>query len=252
VAKILNLTRLALCAAWAAAMGWLLTDGRYQSFLAPNYWVLLAIGIAAMVAFLAALGLGRSSHTHGRGIAPWLAIAICTAPLAMLAANPEPAPDSYSLTARTSLERLWGARTAMASDGGFSSETFDPNTVYVPRLLGPAGGANAPAIRRLSDVFGLYPGNRGRRVEVDVTVARPDDLPEGFFVAFRFVITCCAADAVPEAVLVRCEPGATPAKDTWARIAGSLGQGVYKGIEIPVVVAESVTPIDRPRNPYEN
>lgn len=76
------------------------------------------------------------------------------------------------------------------------------------------------------------------------------------FLLTRFALSCCAADGLPVQVRVK---GVSPPADTWVSVVGTWvpapgdGEGEDDGDEelLPEVTAESFTPIERPREPYE-
>ena len=69
-------------------------------------------------------------------------------------------------------------------------------------------------------------------------------------VVFRFVVTCCAADAQPVAALVI---GGVPdhwADDTWVRVEGRFAQRDDKGQAVPTVELDKATRVPEPSPPY--
>jgi uncharacterized repeat protein (TIGR03943 family) len=77
-------------------------------------------------------------------------------------------------------------------------------------------------------------------------VTHPHEIPVGMFALTRFTTFCCAADAVPYSVTI--DPASTEdfPDDTWLSVSGSLA---WQGAEF-VVLAEDVTKVDEPKNPY--
>ena len=78
------------------------------------------------------------------------------------------------------------------------------------------------------------------------------------FVLGRFVVSCCAADALP--LLVRIDwAGDVPPRDTWVEVTGDhvpapadLPQGERPEVANIVVRATEVVPIPEPSQPYES
>ena len=90
-------------------------------------------------------------------------------------------------------------------------------------------------------------------VRLQGLVAHSDETPGGFLLT-RFVVTCCAADAIPVQVAVL--RGGTPPEDSWVEVVGTLvppppvdpDATTLPRLEVD---ATAVRAIDEPANPYE-
>ena len=74
-------------------------------------------------------------------------------------------------------------------------------------------------------------------------------LSQNQFVAARFVITHCVAEALATGAIVEW-PNADLPNNTWVRVKGPIKVGTLNGKLIPVVVAESVEVVAEPERPY--
>ncbi|MCP4436475.1 MAG: TIGR03943 family protein [Actinomycetia bacterium] len=71
------------------------------------------------------------------------------------------------------------------------------------------------------------------------------------FLLTRFALSCCAADGLPVQVRVQ---GVAPPEDSWVTVVGTwvpAAEDPEADVPMPEMLAESVTPIDQPREPYE-
>jgi uncharacterized repeat protein (TIGR03943 family) len=257
---IIRALTLGACLGWIGALAWLLLDGRYLHFLAPAYRGLLVAGGVVLAAFAAAVALRGLPGPRGAGSprAAWLPVAICLVPLAFLVVNTHPKPSAFSLEVQTKLDYLWRSQDALGL-ADLPRPPADANTHPARRAAPssrPAGAAPAPANSPeqldIMDLFIRYPKNIGRSVEVIGVVCRQPDLPPGTFAAFRYLITCCADDSRPVAVLVtRAEGvGEPPPANTWVRLRGTVARTNVRGLDMPMLKAQQVTPIPAPANPY--
>jgi uncharacterized repeat protein (TIGR03943 family) len=89
--------------------------------------------------------------------------------------------------------------------------------------------------------IGVKAGTRVRFIGFVVRTGKPDR-----FRLARFLISCCAADAVPVFIEVKAMGNEIPADNAWVDIAGRLQRHDGKLI----VEAESITPTDQPADPY--
>lgn len=90
----------------------------------------------------------------------------------------------------------------------------------------------------------------GREAVVSGFVYRGDDFEDHVFLISRFVITCCAADATPVGVPVYWPAEETLGEDQWIEVAGHFELRRIQSKTTPVLIAESVTLIDVPAQPY--
>jgi uncharacterized repeat protein (TIGR03943 family) len=89
--------------------------------------------------------------------------------------------------------------------------------------------------------IGVQPGTRVRFVGFAVRTGRSDR-----FRLARFLISCCAADAVPVFIDVKAGREPIPPDNAWLEVTGGLVQerGAF------LVAAESLKRVDAPSNPY--
>lgn len=70
------------------------------------------------------------------------------------------------------------------------------------------------------------------------------------FMVSRFVINCCAADAAPLGLIVRWPKAAALTIDQWVEVSGRFQTVEFNGEQTPLLVADKVTPVERPNQPY--
>jgi uncharacterized repeat protein (TIGR03943 family) len=70
------------------------------------------------------------------------------------------------------------------------------------------------------------------------------------FMAARFAISCCVADASALGIRVQTDGAQKWEQDTWVRVKGKFQMQDVKGQDQPVLIAESVEPVERPKTPY--
>ncbi len=89
----------------------------------------------------------------------------------------------------------------------------------------------------------------GKPAQVSGFVIHDDHLPDNQFLLARFVITCCAADAFPVAIVVEYD-GVLPQEDQWLIVEGSIHQTFENEMTLPLLKADSIDFIDQPGQPY--
>jgi putative membrane protein len=81
-------------------------------------------------------------------------------------------------------------------------------------------------------------------------VYRDPRFAENQFMVARFTITCCVADALAIGLVTEADDAADLPDDSWVRVEGTFAEGTLDGDAMPVLVAETVTPIEPPEHPY--
>ena len=70
------------------------------------------------------------------------------------------------------------------------------------------------------------------------------------FLAGRFAVNCCVADAMAIGVIVQWPDSQSFADNSWVRVHGAVQASEIDGRPIPLIVAESVEPVPPPELPY--
>ncbi|AFY71430.1 protein of unknown function DUF1980 [Thalassoporum mexicanum PCC 7367] len=94
----------------------------------------------------------------------------------------------------------------------------------------------------------------GQAADVIGFVVHPESMPANYFVVTRFVITCCAADAYPVGLPVRVESTVDRANfkpDQWVQVEGQMITEELEGQRQLVIASNKITPVDRPKKPYD-
>ncbi len=93
---------------------------------------------------------------------------------------------------------------------------------------------------------------KGQKVSVTGFVVHSPDQPDNMFLITRFIITCCAADVYPVSLPVKItESRVNYPPDRWLKVEGQIdvdGSGSKRQV---VIVANNITAIAEPKNPYD-
>jgi uncharacterized repeat protein (TIGR03943 family) len=90
----------------------------------------------------------------------------------------------------------------------------------------------------------------GQKADVIGFVYRDARFAEDQFMIARFTITCCIADALAVGLVVQDANARQYPADSWVRVQGTFGQGSLAGNPIPILMAEQITPVQPPEQPY--
>ena len=228
-----RLLRAGALGAWAALFFWLLISGRASLYLSTRTSWVIPLGAILSTACLAGiLASARVREVEPIGWRAALSTAAIVLPVVVMVATPPVSLGAFAA----------GRRGALT--------------------LGPAGAATSPTDMaggriELVDVAGALRDRSAMRALVERAgsrvswigfVNREPGMPADEFFLTRFLVTCCAADAVSLQVRVVEAPPGEFRVDDWVRVDGS----VYPlGSEV-LVDASGVTKVPRPKRPYLN
>lgn len=172
---------------------------------------------------------------HQHGSVTWFGLSLLALPIALgLLIPPRPLGAAAMANRDVSMDSL---TSAAAPEGGNI-------------LAKPQGDKNVldwlVEFRAAQDPAGLT----GEKVEVVGFVYRDDRFDSEQFMVSRFVLSCCAADASPLGLVVQWPESRSFADDEWVAVKGQLEITQFAGEEMPIIIADSVSPTEIPNQPY--
>lgn len=90
----------------------------------------------------------------------------------------------------------------------------------------------------------------GEEADVIGFVYRDGRFGNDQFLLARFTLTCCVADAMAIGLVVQSPEAEQLTADSWVRVQGAFIEGKADGKPTPVLVAEDITPVQQPEQPY--
>ena len=233
----MNQLRLFVFTIWSAGLAALLLLGRYSLFIRAQLWPLLLGTLLMFVLFLVAMGIRRRRGASATAAA-WARSLLLLLPLAyvfpLMSRASASGLNSFALQKR-SLGLSSGLDSSFESANGplpTSSVNAEGETVSI--------GVLARHFRKLS----------GKHVITDGRIYHDDSVAGGQLQIYRFVVVCCAADAMPVQVVVKGADSAAFKNDQWVRVEGTVGSMQQDGAAVPVINATRVIPIAAPPEPY--
>lgn len=216
-------------AVWAALFWYLLGSGRWALYLSSRVaWVIPAGAVVLTLVAVGRLATARSTVQDALGIRQALSLGAIVLPaVAVLMFRPFTFGSAFVST--QSLTR------------GFVSGGADLSS-------GPVTLAAVASAQWSKDGQRALVERAGSSVSFEGFVDLRDGMPADEFMLSRFMVSCCAADAIGISVRV---VGAPPAKfkpDQWVRVEGTI----YPVGSQVVVDASNIVPIPQPENPYLN
>lgn len=209
-------------------LGWwemfirLLGGGTYQNYLHPKLGWLILLGWTITGLFV--VGLLTALLARRKGVVPrsTAEALVLVLPLFYVLIGTDTGLRSGALSGRV----LWNV-----------FEGLPP--VSAPAL--PAGGHGSPATEmNLLQVSNMASGKTSPTpcVATSGMYYRDHKAPGGAFVLFRYVLSCCAADAQPVIIPVRTQIREEFTNDTWVGVEGAVSIFTNaRGVAIPLIEA---------------
>ena len=217
-------------AAWAALFWFLLLSDRTLLYLSSRTaWVVPVGAITLTIAAAGRLATARARNPQPLGRRAAWSVAFVTLPVVAILLLPPAALGSYAASRRS----LAAGAISTAPDLAAGGEV----------TLASVAAANWSDDARRSLV-----SRAGSRVTFEGIVAKRDGQPADEFMLTRFIVSCCAADALSVQVRVVGAPPGRFEEDQWVRVSGAF---YPVGREV-VVDASEIEEIPQPDRPYLN
>jgi uncharacterized repeat protein (TIGR03943 family) len=231
---------------WAWLLGGLLMPGSggsptLHSFLKPDLWWLVALGsIISALFFLVSLPRDRHTHSHvnsrmGGLMKPLLLLA----PVPFILAFGKAEYGSDALGARLTMRRTRQAGYSTSAEAEALEAGPPPDT------------AEESAYRaNLMELLYAPESLSGRRVKTTGMMYQGSDIPEGHLYCFRYVMVCCAADAVPVGVFIEKPDSVAFKKDAWYEIEGTVHPDSLDGYYVVKLDDAVMRPVPKPETTW--
>lgn len=174
-----------------------------------------------------------STVLHGTNHTPltWGAISVVAIPLILATAIPSQPLTADAISGGVSFEPIGGVSAE-------ASYTIPPLERNVLDWLREFNRAENPATLD------------GLPVDVIAFVYREPSMTDTQFMAARFTLSCCVADAFAIGMPVEYTNASNLADGIWVRVQGTLEAGEFDGEFMPIVRPNSVEEVETPETPY--
>ena len=233
---VIQIARLFLLAIWCYFFMWLFTFGRQDlaRLLHPNLWWLVASGGTILFLFLIATSFPQRNRDTNKSLYMKL-----TSLLVLLI------PILFFQHVRTGRfnESTLMSRT-VDSDAMLRMQRFEET---VAREIAEDMGEGETPFTHLYFQSEEY---ENKEVEVVCQTFVDDKLPENTVMCYRFLVTCCAADAQPIFVFINTENMEPVAGEKWVKVQGNVSLVGEKKKNAVSIRPTSFEYVGEPAYPY--
>lgn len=230
---LLRLLNITLLSAWALFLVWLLTSGKSDliRLIHPRLWWVLSIAVVVLVFFLLSLIIPLKQAGKNNSILSELpGILILLIPLLYFLLAKEARLDGASLQMRLTQD-----------DNGLYLNNLPPFEIY--------DEPNLPDMS-FSRILRQPEQYENQQVEIICQSFVDENLPENIAMCYRYLITCCAADALPAFVFLDHEQELEIENDRWIKVNGEASVIRNNDMVFPSVKVEQFTYVEEPDFPW--
>lgn len=255
--KTLNLETAAIYLAWISMITWLLMSGKYQIFIRQSFWALMIWAIAILGLFFFSI-IRRVSMRNNPvpKAATFIRLGTVIIPIFYILMAQEKSLGSYAFQMRSTMQGLQKSQSIGEAQGtsAENSNGVTRSTAQDFQNLQSAvkGAAPLPSDGKVTilQIMENIDNWKGKKVIAEGMVYRDDKVPGRHIVVYRFLMTCCVADASPLSMLVETDNADQFKEDQWVRVEGVLSLKKAEGLDTPHIKAEQITPINTPEDTY--
>lgn len=191
----------------------------------------LFIGLGGWQTFTLMRGQRHGMHTSSHLPITWTGIFVVGLPLIFATIFPSQPLGADAISGGVSLNAIGGVST----EARLNIAPIDRNVLDWLREF--------DRVDNIAQLDGLP-------VDIVAFVYREPDLPDTQFMAARFTMSCCVADAFAIGMPVEFDAANTWDDGAWVRVQGTLAISDFRGEPTPVIVPDTIEPAEIPENPY--
>ncbi len=238
-------------AIWTVFLIYLIASQRYVAFLRPEFGLLLAVAhFVAMGFMLAAMIRPKTAVMDLPAVLRTLVLLV---PVLYSMAMPDTMLGHQAFKKRfigTNNAALSRQASPMLSSQGSEN---NPNPASSPGEI-EGTSQETPLKLTILDILRNADLFKGQRVVVTGMMLRDEQLKPHFggrdAVVYRFLINCCAADALPLAIGLDSDQTDAFANDQWVQVEGIFDLQQINGKPVPLVSMPQIKPVEAPAVPY--
>jgi putative membrane protein len=234
---------------WTCSLVYLLVTQRYTTFLRPEFGLLLVIALFVSVGFMIASMPGkRNLSIDFSGVVRALVLLL---PILYLMTMPDATLGTNSFKNRF----LGPASMVTDRPAGSDLPILGLEKPPGPSLNKEEGGTQERLPETtLLELLTNPARYQGQRVSVTGMIFHDEKLKLHFgemnAVIYRFLMSCCAADALPLAIAVESDHVSEFENEQWVRIEGTFELIKIQQNPVPVLKKVSITATAVPKMPY--
>lgn len=226
-----------LLGVWALFFGWLVTLGQKDlaRLLHPDLWWLVACASVILTLFLM-VNLKRqiTGYRKNTSTRKWSSLLILFIPLLYFTHTQSARFNTDTFTTRILQTEDRFVQGSFSERVAAEIKNYEEENKEIP----------------ITKLFLQTKKYTGKEVEVVCQTWADERLPDNFIMCYRYLMTCCAADARPIFIFISPPEGTTIEHDKWLRVKGTVSLTGEVGREVPTITPESLLYVEEPIFPF--
>ncbi|MGD9212259.1 MAG: TIGR03943 family protein [Desulfobacteraceae bacterium] len=232
---------------WTIVLFYLLLTRRYTTFLRPEFGLLLALALFIAIGFMfSTIVRDRTLCVNFSSV---LRTVVLLLPILFLVIA-DPMLGSLAFKMRFVGSSPMNLITPESSPPE-KAETMNITPTVSKK---PSSQQSAPKKKTILDLFNKPEKYQGKRVIFKGMIMRDEQLKKYFggrnTAVYRFLITCCAADALPLSITVEADDAKGFTTDQWVQVDGIFHLLQVNVNPVPLVKPAVIKAIKAPKMPY--
>lgn len=217
---------------WLLFFFWLLTWGQDElvRLLHPRLWWVVGAAFLIIFMFLLNSVIFESSSTEEGSLSSFCSLIVLLVPLAFFYIAKDAEFNAASLQTR-----------GLQSEEGFFPRSIPRN--FEDERFGNSSITFSKLLREPEEYA-------EQELEIVCRSFVDEKLPENVAMCYRYMMTCCAADAVPLFVFLMHSEGLVIENDRWIRTSGTVGVIERNGVQVPKLDITSFEYAEEPAVPW--
>lgn len=226
-----------LLGVWAFFFGWLVTLGQKDlaRLLHPNLWWLVTCASVILILFLMVNLKRHVARDRKNGSTRnWSSLLILFIPLLYFTHTQSARFNTDTFTKRILQTEDRFVQGSFSERVAAEIQQYEEENIEVP----------------ITKLFLQAKKYTGKEVEVVCQSWADERLPDNLIMCYRYLISCCAADARPIFIFINPPEGTTVEHDKWLRVKGTVSLTGEVGREVPTIKPDSILYVEEPTFPY--
>ncbi len=211
---------------WIGTFIYLILDDNYVLFLKPEFGFLIYTGLFICSAFFISGMFNLPSRLNNSDIMNGLIILM---PVVFIFLSGSQTLSSYALTKRT---------------------LMSPNLDYIENKSvmdkADAQKAGEPINVTLSRLLQNWPSYSKKQISIQGLLQQSLEGNDDYSLVFKYLISCCAADAIPVGIFIDKEKTKGFNDDDWVKVTGVVNLDKMDGNDIVVMSLDSIEIVEKP------
>ena len=255
--------RILVYTAWLVLLCKIIFTGEYSNFLRPEFIIVVILGAVALLVFLVSACEAGNEHEHAHTGVLHAAIMLLPFFYYLNAQGESLGGQAYEKrytglpaisagSTSNDLEQLEEQPIALENSEEVDTEPVDNLEIYTIRQEPIDVESGELTILDLYDMPEKFIGKQvaitGMLHKDDEQIAK--DFGKNIPIIYRFVITCCVADALPAAILVDTKDYAKFDEGSWVRVKGTFSTVEKEDSMVPTILNSTIENIPVPEQQY--